>query len=119
MGEIPHEEGRLMGEFKWSSLENRIHWQVIISEKESEARRKRSHFEGAGKRTPSLLNLAPTYLHCQIVLNIGDYGEKSSHGEVEPSLDLYFFCQGAGVVSGQPFSIGSFSSIDQAIQDPS
>ena len=32
---------------------------------------------------------------------------------------IYFFCQEAGVVSGQSFSKGSFSSLDQAIHDPS
>ena len=34
--------------------------QMLIFEKESEERGKREHFEGGGKRTPSLLNLAPT-----------------------------------------------------------
>ncbi len=29
----------------------------------------------------------------------------------------YFFCQGAGVVSGQPFSMGSLLSLDHPIQE--
>ena len=36
------------------------HIKVLIFEKESEEKGKRGHFEGGGKRTPSLLNLAPT-----------------------------------------------------------
>jgi hypothetical protein len=36
------------------------HLKVLIFEKESEERGKRGHFEGGGKTTNSLLNLAPT-----------------------------------------------------------
>ena len=35
---------------------------VLISEKESEEREERKHFEEGGKKAPSLLNLAPTNL---------------------------------------------------------
>ncbi len=48
-------------------LTGRVEWtigqsKVVISEKESEERGERGHFEKGGKRTPSPLNLAPREL---------------------------------------------------------
>ena len=38
------------------------HWQVLIFGKESEEKGKRELLDGGEKRTPSVLNLPPTYL---------------------------------------------------------
>ncbi len=62
-------------------LNGRVEWtvspsKVLISEKESEERGERGHFEGGGKRTPSLLNLAPTYLQWRDDLGVDDYRKK-------------------------------------------
>ena len=69
----------------------------------------------------SLVNFPDAYQHRAI--HLARYIERRKRagrqGRTGPILNFYFFCQGAGVVSGQPFSIGSFSSKDQAIQDPS
>ena len=79
MEEIWHEGGRLIDGLKWSSGEDGAHLQVVIFEKESEEGGERRLLDGRGKRTSSMLNLAPTKSGYLAIVGIEDFWLKESN----------------------------------------
>jgi hypothetical protein len=65
--------------------------QVIIFGKETQERCKRGHFEGEGKRTPSLLNLPPTKREDDAISGAEDYDLKYAIKKAGPFLTQPFF----------------------------
>jgi hypothetical protein len=77
MGEIRHEGGRLVDGLRGSSREERSPLATHYFRKGKRREGKRRHFEGAGKRTPSLLNVPPTNAQTSNVSMGNDYGVKA------------------------------------------